>query len=1678
MAAHYLLAMLIGADARGAAGARIDRVGLQRAAAGFPLDDVIVHGRNAAGADVTLEIQVKRTVTFAPGDSVFADVVRQIASAIGKGALDDPEHRFGVAIARRSAKIDGAYQDVLTWARQLSAAEFFRRLANAGEGNDDARRFVATFRERLAHGGNAVDDELLWSVLRRFLILPFDFGTAASADETLGVERATRGLETTSPGGAATLWKAIGTEALDKAAAGGGEIDRDTLVAKIAGSGQYRLAGRRDFRAAGAALAEMTRHALVDIDRDIAGVVLSRQPIVEAVHVALDQGRYVEIRGGAGVGKSAVLRHFAEQAEPESPVILLTPNRTIGPGWTALRDALQVPGTAREFLADLAIRGGGLLLIDNLDFFSGSSERATVVDLIREAVAVSSFRVIVTARREFGVEEPSWIPADAVLRLGAAPPVHVGDLGDQDIEALREGAPALGTLLSDSHPAKAIVRNPYRLARLAALPDQGRRFRSEVDMAEDWWRTGDGPIAGRRERRRVLATLADAALDGSGSIDASGHDAGAIDALIQREAVIETGTDQLSFRHDVLREWAGAARLQEREALEALPVDKPLPSFFARMVDLAARFALEQSSNSEPWDNMLGFLSTGTAHASWRRPAILALVRSEISAHLLERTRARLFDDNGRLLRETIRTTLAVETQDGRQLLGRLGIDISALDSPFFMPSNASWRHLVVFALRHADTLPALALDDVLALFERFSIALLGQPDYTRAIVGQVYAWLSIVEAERGASLRSDQKPKLTAGFTWSQLYEFESDLRRIFVSFANSDPELAKAYLRGVAERPHPEEIIKSLLKNRGQLAMAAPKELVDLTLLGLNSSEARGRRRGRHDRDDTASYIDSSFLPVSPAQGPFLELLLTSPEEGLRLIHALVDHVILQRSGGKDPGFNGYRLVFEDGERFFPWIESYALPRPYSDPYSVACAMMALEAWGHRRIEAGEEVAAVLNDVLGSPGSPAAYLQVAVDLILSHWIKTRAVAVPFVACAALLSNDRQRLIYDNRPEIDLFGWGDIGPEEPKGIVQLASLIKRVSRRASLEDLLGRFALSEKDEHYARLRLLQQQEIERLGPPAAEATFASPALMALHAYNATDPDNYRAIEGGGHIFEAPGKEALIAEKLAEGHAPRARESAIEEALNIALERKSSPKLAVFAVEYGQAHMDSLGAESGDERWMQGQTVWSAALVAARDGSAELVSEHEAWIREVFGRGISEGEDPVHRMRGGIRFNPLAIATAGLANLWVRLGRDQDRRSLLEIAAMRNPAGAHGIAVAYADLAQADPRLPGSILRCALAATVSPVRRYDQTEGDREARNLWRTARARGAVDAELAWQEGSGTEPGWPSFPEHDRIYRRPIQIGNARIAENDDHDEVAEGSGALRVDTQAGALWLKTVAAKMSGDQSAALGSLVLAYSGWTGRANGFGLAADKDLSSAPDEWNTQFYSLIPRLAGTIGQAASRPLFEEVAALPDRHFYDAAGYLMLAVDDALFNRGDMSVEDAQWIRTRFAARLVDSGGWHRASFSIEYSVEHHLGPAVAAMMFNHHNFLKPPNCYLLEAGIEHGSTFLPILQTLFGSGPIFMVLLVLLNFFEVAPRGDHASFLIDLLTKTLARTEGNAVFWVDHGVGKRAVALLDRYIGLDPALIADPALPCVLAGLICAGVTEAVGLERRVVG
>jgi hypothetical protein len=44
------------------------------------------------------------------------------------------------------------------------------------------------------------------------------------------------------------------------------------------------------------------------------------------------------------------------------------------------------------------------------------------------------------------------------------------------------------------------------------------------------------------------------------------------------------------------------------------------------------------------------------------------------------------------------------------------------------------------------------------------------------------------------------------------------------------------------------------------------------------------------------------------------------------------------------------------------------------------------------------------------------------------------------------------------------------------------------------------------------------------------------------------------------------------------------------------------------------------------------------------DGGAELIAPNEIWIRDTFVRALKSTNDPVHRVRTGLQFNPIAIA--------------------------------------------------------------------------------------------------------------------------------------------------------------------------------------------------------------------------------------------------------------------------------------------------------------------------------------------------------------------------------------------------------------------------------------------------
>lgn len=1684
--AHYLLTQLAGAEPRGLPGANIDRIEFQRASDGHALDDVIIKARDRNGRDAVLEIQVKHAITFAPSDPVFRKVVAQIAAAAGRAEFHATRYELAIATARGSWKINGAYQDVLAWARQLqSAGVFMSRINRRGLANKDMRTFVETFRTNLGAAGSPDDDETVWRLLRRLQILVFDFTAPGSASEALARERSIRLLAPDESHRAPDLWSVLTRIALDHAAAGG-ELDAPALTRELTTTHTFRLAPDPKRTQVRELIAEATQNALRDIDDTVGGVRISRDGLIELVRGRFETGRYLEIRGEGGVGKSSMLKHFAELVGAECRVLVLTSKRTPAHGWLALRAQLGFEGTARTLLSDLAADGAAFVFVDGLDDFNQDEQRRTIVDLIAAAADIPGVMVLATARNEFGRDEPSWLPETILKTLGMAAPVIIDALSGSEVDELRDADRRLAELLADQHPAQALARNLYRLNRLARQSVDSRAVRTEVDMAMQWWDSADGHRdSEHRERARLLRNLAERALAAASPWDVSGQPAPAIDQLRASGTLREFRHDQVAFKHDVLRDWAVANLLHEDGTqIEKLPLSGPAPVGLNRSLELAARMASERASDDNRWAQLLEHVSASRVHGSWRRAVLLALVRSEAGPRLLALMAPRLLADRAMLLGELIRTALAVDAESARSLWSAAGLNAADVPEHIVVPQGRSWRHLIEWTLTLGENFPYAVLPEIVDLYCAWSTGLFGADPLTPLLLNRLVVWLQEIEAAEDDGPLWGSNAPFQGAVSHDKLRDLEEQLRTGFLMFCHRLPANADAYLASIPQRRQKDRIAEAILTFRGTAAQAAPARLVDVTLSALIHDDAAARRRDW--LDDGFSYSDHKLMPASPTQGPFFELLTYAPKEGQRLVWSLVGRAIAHATDGKPPPDDDAIIIeLPEGKRRFPWVGTYLWSRGQARSYAVGSALMALEAWAHRRVEAKEPVGVVLKDVLGPPGTPAAVLLIAVDVLLSHWPATRDAAVPFLCSPELLAIEHTRPAQERFSGIDIAVVSALRPAERRGQVTLKELQQRPSRQYSLGALLTMLIAEGQEPWRQKVTEGLTAARQRLGAYAAAATLADPAFMAFHAKNLVDPANYRETEIVGQDgkplsalqYASPAEERTHLSALQAGRSETSTHLTIE--LLVSQGLRDDRTLTREEIAASIRHVQTLPSEGGEDSIYAPEMLrLMIAMLAMRDGDAAIKVQHAGWARDVFDEALRAENDFTARLRNGLMHNAKAIAVVGLASLWAANRDEVDCRALLA-AASEDAATAHGFASAKSVLGGADARMIQAILRCGLAACIRARRSYEENDERSEAVRAALEQQRASRVADELTWLKNGGAEPAWPIFPDEPRRpRRRGIRLPGSKPDAPAPTVEIEPS--ATHVDHQAGALWLTALLDRNDPAARALMPVIVEHFAQWTMTLNGAALGRDEEIDGTPHEWNDAYFRVAAHALPHIGVARIEQLIvAPLCGLPDEPFFDALGDFLRNVDVVYFNDNAVADPDSARIRGTFADRLMASRGWRRVSREVSFSIETHIGPAIGVVMFNDYTLTRA-TCYLHAGAARRLGPFVPKLtEVITGGAPSFFVAHLALNLLEVAPQTALVPLALDAASAWLAAHPGNAKFWIDNGIGQRWISWIEKSAALDADVFREGSenrrrLVTVLDRLVKVGLTSAYRLER----
>lgn len=1671
LGAFYLLQMLAGSEARGLPNAQIERVLLQGVDEGYALDDLIVQGASDHGSSL-LEIQSKRTITFSPKDSIFQSVCEQIVRSAPAIKPTD-RHLFAVATQRTSFAISGPYQDVLEWARTArTGAEFFRRLTLKGGASDAMRGFAQTFRANLVANGVPDNDEAVWGIIQRFLILEFDFESGAPQAQAHALTLARQALAPEDAARTESLWSNL-IELVIKTGKTGGSITRKELTGKLTAHG-FRLVGDRNYVSARVRLAEMSRFALRDIGTTVGGINLPRLRALAALDEARDKHRFIEITGAPGVGKSFVLRHLAERQGREAHVIVLDPIGTPDGGWAALAQRLNVPGTAKDFLGDLVASGGGILFIDGLEMFASAERRRTVNDVLREIATVEGFSVVVSTRPDIGVEENSWLAQDALAVLGAPHRVPVEELDDEEVAVLSEAAPELRTLLSPGHPAASIARNLYRLTQLIKVPSTVE-IRTEVALADYWWQSADGAKPQDvRAGQRLLAELAEAALAGSDTIEVT-TDSPARDHLLHTLTLIEPRRDRLSFHHDVLRDWAIGARMNEDLALiDRVDLTLPPAPRLARGIEFAGRFALEKGQDCSDWQALLTSLSRPGAHDAWRRQALMAIVRSELSSELLIRCSATLLAQGGTLLVELCTAITAVETTPARELFKSLqakGLEVPEVPGSLRVASSQSAFSILMWCLRHAAQIPLNAIPAVVKLVYIQFFFFQGIPEFGRASAQMLFKWLMKLDLREG-KINIPSLPD-TTNLDRQAYQRMIEDLRDMALLLAAYAPEETKAYLTAVAAEKDRYKVKKIRPFSRA-LASAAPAELATLVETSLIEPPSHHSLR-RDPMNRVFSFNDSDYMPPSPAQPPFLDLLDAAPDIGLALIRKLVETAVAFHVDGETTETNGYTIVLDGKLRFFPWVQTYFWTLDQAGEYSAASGLMALEAWAQERLDKGEDIQAVLNDILGPPGSCAAYLLIAIDVLVSHWPLTRDALVPFMGNPYLLANDRTRSTHD------AFGSMNFGQKEPAGRVRLADLAKRLSRGILLEKLIPYYL--DDDDAGRSLCALLRKAVAELGPYPDHADFGDAAFMGAFALNMLDKANWVKVDGG-FGYQSPPTEAAHLVRLEESRQKLINTSTIEAKIQLAVDdpAKGSPEVAREAVDYAAGDLPD--DSDTDHLKSRSTRLIATAMLAVRDGDDALLVQHETWIRAVITKALEEEKDR-YGSAERLTFNRPGMGLCALIHLWHRRRQTADRNLLVRSAAREDCTAVPAISATLVQINETDPRVVKSCVRIAFACLRWRWYPYREDTAAREAHLTEKSRSDDVAVAAELAWLDG-GTEPVWPILTEEkpsiQNRSRVSISTDRARIELERDEDalEVRSAKTSIHVDTKGIAKWLGLLNFGTSATPDW-YGEVIENYAPWSARLNAHGYSADAEMDRTPHDWNHQFYVLFASTLMETDRDHFERLLLPVLELPDRSFCDVADTIIHAADVCYFNDRSHPVDRARNLREQLIKRTTTLRRWSWGNRPGDLQIDYNTGPVVAKLLMNIYNPFNGTQSYLVPAVFDRLDPLLDTLRPLLPGGPTAFVSLCTMNTLMVAPTSRHLDFILFAVEAWLAATRTDQSMWHVLGIGRKVTEWFDKAAVEDPSLLHSEHLQrmridAMLGRLVSLGIAEAHEIEMRI--
>lgn len=1088
VAAFILAAMLAGQPPLGEGVGLILRIDWQVAKDGWEFDDLLLTRGGPQDPRLALSCKSGAYVTGGgwPPDAVerlWRQWTRPAPSPFRRG-ID----LLGVVTGSLAHGVDESWDRLVQEAIMTDPVRFMARFGGPGASGQTGRDLVESLQRPSSIAGSAADEPQERAELIRHLRLwRRELMQLDSADSTRAVEWCRQSLADGDREKAAHLLESLRSIAAERRIRGGTLELRD-LIALLSGKYVFRdwpadqpiwqcLESRSGelMRAVGESLGDMVCLTQVDV---VSGLLKHAAP-----------GRVVLIDGESGTGKSALAKRMSRTSER---LLWLSAQDLEAATIDGVAAALGVSARLLE-LIDRDRVPRAVLVIDGAERLSAAGRR-NAARLAAAAVGAARPWLVVVTSQEDGTERlivdlrREHIDSARVRSVRVALP---------DEALIGQLLPSLSVSMAPN-PSRSLLR---ALRNLKALDWSVRSATQKPlagfpDLVEQVWNgfLGDQDRAARASVLKAIARADADVLTGGvpRSLIRGAEDQRVAERLVADGLLLDRN-ERLFFRHDLLGDWARLLLLVESGEEAPKMLSEVAGNIrWTPAIRLYGEW-LSQEGETER-KRLVSLLVENPSH-----PAFLALIeglcRSPSGAESLGEALTEFGTTRVSEVATVLRTFLAVATRpsDLSLLLRRDHPVGAAIRATHRVPIPELWPG-VVSALEKRTTELAGLLPAHVGDITR--VWLLDQPTAGKA----EYSETTMACAKLAVAAAKEIQARLAVA-GWGERDEDTRVFEGLLLAAPWLPEEVAQVSLELSRRRPDPQVVVDRVEAERKRVADAVAKRVAEMTEKERTAASRRTfsigptpRKKRKPFADGPSARVDEAFrnavlntgaiirlaehkpeaaqevllaccledpgqddplyadfshddhagtvdkvdwFPPWYGRGPWLALLLRSPEQGLEAVMRLVGagtrewlRLCVPRTGAKNHDWvvkwstvvldvAGTARTFRGGAGVFGWYRGYG-----HSGNVMASALMALEHWLYRCIDAGEAVDCAVRRILES-GDSVALLGVLAALGRHHPNLLNGVLLPHLSSWMLLDWDANLTAQARMPEIDLAALG-----------------------------------------------------------------------------------------------------------------------------------------------------------------------------------------------------------------------------------------------------------------------------------------------------------------------------------------------------------------------------------------------------------------------------------------------------------------------------------------------------------------------------------------------------------------------------------------------------------------------------------------------------------------------------